>query len=217
MARIFPSLISADLMNLQKEIERLDPLVPGYHLDVMDFHFVPNLTWGPAFIRAISANTAKTLWVHLMVDNPKKWVDILELAPGSIASFHIETNKVINETIMAIQDKGWLPSIAINPKTNISEAFPYLGSIYQVLLMSVEPGHSGQQFLEDTVLKLDHLIEYRNQHNLQFRIAMDGGISEKNIRQLAQKGVDDFGVANALFAKPDAINALKELQTLATL
>lgn len=214
MAIIFPSLISADLLNLEKEIKELDPYAYGYHLDIMDHHFVPNLTWGPAFIEAIARITQRTLWVHLMVDNPKIWVEKLTLPAGSIVSFHIETILKNSDLIEFIQKKRWQASIAISPKTNVEEIFSCLPTIDQVLIMSVEPGWSGQSFLTETVSKVETLTAYRQTHGLKFAIAMDGGISEKNIQELAHKGVDHFAVANAIFGKPDPAKALQELNAL---
>lgn len=215
MIQIYPSLISADLMNLQREIELLDPYVPGYHLDIMDFHFVPNLTWGPAFMDAIARTTKRTLWVHLMVDNPTIWVETLNLPGGSIVTFHIETIEKNLHLIKHIQDKNWLAGLAINPKTNAERIFPFLNTISQVTIMSVEPGRSGQAFLPESLDKIEPLLGYRQSNGLKFRIAMDGGISEKNIKEISNRGVDDVAIAHALFSKSDPIEALKQLQKLA--
>lgn len=214
MTQIYPSLISADLLNLEREIKHLDPYVPGYHLDIMDYHFVPNLTWGPAFMEAIAKITNRTLWVHLMVDNPSSWLEILKLPHGSIIDFHIETFEKNKNIIQNIQDKNWQVSIAISPKTNVEKVFPFLNAISQATIMSVEPGRSGQAFLPDTLSKVEALSNYRAEHDLKFKIAMDGGISEKNISQVSRLGVDRVAVAHALFSKPDPIKALKDLQQL---
>ncbi len=214
MAHIFPSLISADPLNLQKEIELLDPHTDGYHLDVMDNHFVPNLTWGPMIINAIAKTTRRKLWVHLMVDNPMDWDALLFIPPGSIFSFHFETKKEIPRLIKKIKEKKWEASLAINPKTPVEEIFPILGVLDQVLLMSVEPGFSGQSFLKAVMKKLDKLSAYRQTSGLNFRIGMDGGINAQNITQLAQKGVDDFAIAASIFHQADRAAALQGLKKL---
>lgn len=214
MAHIFPSLISADPLNLQKEIELLDPHTDGYHLDIMDNHFVPNLTWGPMVVNAISNTTRRKLWVHLMVDNPMEWDTLLFMPPGSIFSFHFETKKEISKLIKKIKEKKWEASLAINPKTPVEEIFPILGVLDQVLLMSVEPGFSGQSFLKDVMEKLDKLSAYRQTSGSNFRIGMDGGINSQNITQLAQMGVDDFAIAAGIFDQADHAVALQELKKL---
>ncbi len=214
MAQIFPSLISADSLNLQKEIELLDPHTDGYHLDIMDNHFVPNLTWGPMVVNAIAKATRRKLWAHLMVDNPMDWDNILFLPPASILTFHFETEKEIPRLIKKIKEKKWLVSLAINPKTPVEEIFPIINALDQILLMSVEPGFSGQPFLESTIEKLDRLDAYRQTSDLQFRIGMDGGINAQNIAMLHKKGVDDFAIAGGIFNQADHVTALQELKKL---
>lgn len=214
MAHIYPSLISANLLNLQTEIQKLDPYCIGYHLDIMDNHFVPNLTWGPAFIDAIGRGTTRQLWVHLMVDNPLSWVEKLTLPANSTVSFHIETKDNVNDIIKFIHDKKWRASITLSPKTNVEAALPVANVVDQVLVMSVEPGYSGQQFLPHVVTKVQELVAYRAKHTLKFSIAMDGGINKDNIAMLAHEGVEDFAIAHAIFGQPDAVKALQELQQL---
>lgn len=211
MAMIFPSLIAADLLNLQKEIEQLDPYCSGYQLDVMDNHFVPNLSFGSAVVNSIARITYKTIWVHLMVDDPHNWLGKFFLPPDSIISFHLETTKEIRNMIKRTKEKNWLPSIAINPKTPINDAFPLLDDIYQVLVMSVEPGFAGQEFLKNTISKLESLISYRETSGLSFKIGIDGGINLHNIAMLAEKGVDDFAIGSAIFNEKNPIEALKLL------
>lgn len=215
MALIFPSLISADLLNLEKEILQLDPYCSGYHLDVMDYHFVQNLTWGPAFLQAIAHKTSRQLWVHLMVDNPQLWIQNLNLPVQTILSFHIETTQNPQDVLFAIQKKKWMTSIAISPKTALEEILPFLPMVNQILIMSVNPGQSGQQFMENTIDKVKVLAGYRQANDLNFKIAMDGGISQKNIQKLTQIGVDHFAIAHAIFNDPHPVKALQELNKLA--
>jgi len=214
MAYIFPSLIAGDLLNLQKEIEALDPYVDGYHLDIMDNHFVPNLTWGPMFINAIAKSTYRTLWVHLMVDNPMGWANLLFLPPGSIYTFHIEAEKEIPKLIKQIKEKKWLVSIAINPQTSVEEMFPLLNILDQVLIMSVEPGFSGQDFLPKMVEKVERLAAYRDTSGSSFHIGIDGGVDKANINMLTQKGVNDFAIANGIFKASNPVIRLQELRSL---
>lgn len=214
--RIFPSLIAANLIDLKQEIKRLDPHCDGYHLDIMDNHFVPNLTFGPDMVRAISSATRRQLWVHLMVDKPETWVEKLILPAESIVSFHPESNDKIPDTIKRIKEKKWMASLAIKPKTAVDEISEYLHLIDQVLVMSVEPGFSGQRFLESVVAKITPLVEYRKTHELSFAIGMDGGINATNIGMLAKLGVTDFAVASAIFGEEDPVVALQGLKRLTT-
>lgn len=217
MATIFPSLIGADLLNLEHTIKLLDPHVQGYHIDIMDNHFVPNLTWGPLFVEAISRVTKRTLWVHLMVDDPLPWLDMLNaLPPASIVSFHFESRHSDSaRTIARIKERGWKPSIAISPKTKVDVLFSAITTdVRHVLLMSVEPGFSGQGFIKETVDKLKLLVGYRQTSGINFKIGMDGGIDKNNIVQLVEGGVDDLAIASALFKDKDPVKQVEHLQKL---
>ncbi len=212
--RIFPSLIGANLINLERDIQRLDSHCDGYHLDIMDNHFVPNLTFGVDVVHAISKATSRQLWIHLMVDNCDSWIARLNLPAGSILSFHPESTKDIAHTINRIKEKKLMASIAIKPKMAAEDIFEFLHLIDQVLVMSVEPGFSGQRFLESVTAKLTSLVQYRQTHELSFSIGMDGGIGADNIGMLAQQGVSDFAIASAIFSQPDPIAALQALKRL---
>lgn len=211
MLRIYPSLISADLLNLERVIRTFEPYCAGFHLDIMDGHFVPALTFGPAFVNAIAKISTKPLWVHLMVEKPEIMIESLDLPAGSTLSFHIETKSNINNTISRIKEKNWLAGIALSPKTEPSALFPFLGSVDQVLIMSVEPGASGQPFLEGAVAKIEPLAEFREKNGLDFTIAMDGGINEKNLKMLSDAGVQEFAIAAGIFGAQDPLEKLKEL------
>jgi ribulose-phosphate 3-epimerase len=212
---VYPSLISADLLNLAATIEKLNPYCPGYHLDIMDNHFVPNLTWGPAFIDAITAAAPhKTMWAHLMVENPETWIPLLHLPVDSIVSIHIESLKNVKDIINNIREKKWRASLAISPKTPIQDISPLLPHIDQVLVMSVVPGLSGQKFLPQTWQRLDTLIQERQNQNLSFSIGIDGGVTQENIAQLGRNGVQDFAAAASIFHQPDMVAALQKLNAL---
>ena len=165
MYEIYPSLISADILNLKGSIDQLDDLCHGYHLDIMDNHFVPNLTWGAQFMNAIAQYGEKPVWVHLMIEKPEEFLDRLFVPDNTYITFHIETKSNIKNVITGIREKKWRPSIAINPKTDVEESFAYLEHVHQILLMSVDPGFSGQQFIPDVLKKiapLQHELEIQN-------------------------------------------------------
>lgn len=215
MANLYPSLISADLLNLQRDISLLEPYCAGFHCDVMDFNFVPNLTLGPAVVNAIATATTKKIWVHLMIKDPDKMIERLMLPPESIVSFHIETEINIPDTIKHIQEKNWVPSLAINPKTPIAESYKFLEQrLPHILLMSVSPGFSGQKFIPETIAKINELVAYKNREKLEFNIGMDGGINASNIALLANHGVDDLAIASGIFGASDPVAQIQELNQL---
>jgi ribulose-phosphate 3-epimerase len=211
MATIYPTLLSLDFLNVQREIEKVDKLASGYQLDIMDNHFVPNLTYGPDLVNAVARFTGKNLWLHLMVDNPQSLLDRFCIPPGSIVSFHIESRSGIYETIKYIESKNWLSSIALNPNTPVDEVCPFLPVIHQVLVMSVNPGFAQQEFLPETIARIDRLVTFRQVTKRPFRIGIDGGIKIRNIAHVVSHGVDDIAVASAIFGTRDPAQALKEL------
>jgi ribulose-phosphate 3-epimerase len=212
MATIYPSLMGIESPKLEEVIKQLDLYVQGYHIDVMDNQFVPNAMLDAQAVNTIAQSTNNPLWVHLMVVNPEDFVSKLELLERSILSFHYEAAGSNVTLIQKIKDKGWRASIAINPSSPVEKIFPLLPLIDQVLIMSVDPGFSGQPFIADVLSKLEPLIGYRASNNLSFRIGMDGGIKLNNIQELVQKGVQDLAVSSAIFDYPNRVEALKILQ-----
>lgn len=215
MAQIYPSLLATDENNIDKSIKLLEPLCPGFHIDIIDNKFAPNTGISVEKTNSIVKLTYRQLWVHLMVEDVESHLNQLQVPADSIISFHIETKTDTKGIINKILEKKWLPSIAINPKTTVNDVFPHLESIYQVLIMSVEPGFSGQPFLQGTLAKVDPLLGYRNTNHMNFKIAMDGGIGVKNLREVKEKGVDQIAVGSAILdAKVGPVKAYQLLSEI---
>ena len=211
---ILPSLISSDLLNLQNTIKILDPYCNGYHIDIMDDHFVPNLTWGAMFANTIAKATKLPLHIHLMVDNPVVWFERLKIRSIDTFVFHIEavnSESEIKNIIKRVKDKNFQVGIAVNPKTDIKLIFDYLSDLDHILVMSVESGFSGQKFMPQVLEKVNFLIAKRSEFNLSIKIGMDGGIGKDNIAMIASKGVDQVGVASSIFFQDDYLKSLQEL------
>lgn len=210
---IYPSLISSDLLDLRATITQLDNFCDGYHLDVMDDHFVPNLTWGPAFINAITQSTHLPLQVHLMVDNPAAWIDRLKLCINDCFVFHVEAVSLdqAGEIINRLKKKKIKVGIALNPKTPFSVVESFLSLVDQVLVMTVEPGFSGQTFIPSVLEKIDTLVSMRKDRDYFFKIGVDGGVNEENITLLKHHQVDMVGVASAIFFNTNPVEALEAL------
>jgi ribulose-phosphate 3-epimerase len=211
---IYPSLISAPLLHLQGTIQLLEPWCAGFHLDIMDFHFVPNLTWGPGFIQAIRNATSKQLWIHLMVEKPFNYLKNFKLNAQDIVSIHYEscTHDEAVKIFEYLHTQGLQASLAIKPTTPIKQTLGLFPFIDQFLLMSVEPGFSGQDFLNATYERLQELYTLQQQHRASFRIALDGGITQEIFNKLAPHHVEDSALAHALFGKgKDPVEVLKKL------
>lgn len=202
MATLYPSLMAADQHKLESILQQLDPLVPGYHIDIIDNKFAPNNGMTIEATNTISKLSIKQIWVHLMVEDPESYLEKLTIRPDSIITFHLEAHKHVWQMIEKIKAKKWQVGIAIKPKTGVDEVFPFLSKIDQVLIMSVEPGFSGQPFLPETLAKVDPLVGERATAGFNFKIAMDGGIGINNIVQVAAKGVDQLAVGSELFKHP---------------
>lgn len=207
--------MSDDQLFLEKEIKKLEPYCAGFHLDVMDNKFVPNKALAIDQVNAI-AKITKKVWVHLMVEKPDTFYDAFFLPVGSLVSFHIESEVDVFEFIKIIREKKHKASIAISPKTPVSELIPFLDNIDQILVMSVEPGFSGQTFLKSSYEKITELVALRKQYN-NFRIGIDGGINATNIKTVIEKGVDDCAASAAIFQQDDHVAALQQLQKLVML
>ncbi|MCF7799554.1 ribulose-phosphate 3-epimerase [Candidatus Babeliales bacterium] len=210
---IFPSLIASNLLKLSDTIQTLNTKCDGYHIDVMDDHFVPNLTWGPDFVSAIIAATNLSLNIHLMVDNPKEWVNRLNLRKQDFFVFHIEALDFseIKTFIKDIKKIGCKVGIALNPETDVNLLFEYLDILDTILVMSVKPGFSGQKFDSSVLSKIEILNKEKKDKNLSFSISMDGGIDQDNIQELQNLGVDQVAVGSAIFYQEDYLQALKNL------
>ena len=214
---IYPSLISSNLLTLGETIKKLDSHCDGLHIDVMDDNFVPNLTWGPSFVSAIRLGTGLPLHVHLMVQKPMVWVERLSLRRGDLFIFHIETVSLIQseKIIDAVKEKGWGAGVALNPSSTLEEVKDILPIVSHVLIMTVNPGFSGQSFIPEVLPKLEDLISIRKEMGLNFSIGVDGGVDSENIKMLSRIGVDCIGAASAIFSSDDFLSSLRSLYNIA--
>jgi len=203
---ISASILSADFTRLGEEIAAAEQAGADWiHVDVMDGHFVPNLTMGPFIVEACRRATDLPLDVHLMIDNPEDLVKDFAGAGADTLSVHVELGSKITAVLKTIRELGSRPCLTLNPDTPAEEAFDYLPLIDQVLVMTVYPGYSGQEFMPEVIGKISRIREEIDRRNLPIRIEVDGGIGPDTITPVLQAGADTFVAASAIFTHPKGI------------
>ena len=210
---VAPSILSADFGKLNEDIIKIcDGGCDLIHVDVMDGHFVPNMTIGPVVVNAVAKIATKPLDIHLMVEDNNFFIDLFSHLKPEYISFHIESEKHPHRIIQKLRSLGIKPAIVLNPHTN-PESIEYLiEDLDMVLLMSVNPGFGGQKFIESVVEKTKQLKEMINKRNPACLIQIDGGVSNKNIQELKDAGVDVVVAGSYVYGSDDVPAAIKSLQ-----
>ena len=210
---VAPSILSADFGNLEQEIKAIcEAGCDLVHVDVMDGHFVPNLTIGPVVVEPVSKASSKPLDIHLMVENNNFFVDLFAPLKPKYLSFHIESEKHPHRLIQKIRSLGISPAITLNPHTKVEDIEYLLEDLDMVLLMSVNPGFGGQKFIPSVIEKAKELKELINKRNPNCLIEVDGGVSDKNIKELKDAGVDVVVAGSFVFGSGDYKKAIDSLK-----
>lgn len=213
-ARIQPSILSADFANMQRDVERIAS-ADGVHVDVMDNHFVPNLTFGPQMVAAVQRISPIPLDVHLMIEDADRWAPgYAELGAFSV-TFHAEATADPVGLARRIREIGSRASIALKPGTAVEPYLELLPEFDQVLVMTVEPGFGGQSFLADMMPKLRTLRAAAERHGIELWLQVDGGIALDTIGIAAEAGADTFVAGSAVYGAADVESAIAELRAAA--
>lgn len=206
---IAPSMLSADFSKLGEEVKAAEAAGADWlHIDVMDGHFVPNITIGPLVVKDIRKITTLPLDVHLMISEPEKYIDQFVKAGSDIITFHIEACKDPKALISMIRSQGLRVGASIKPKTDLNLLDSVIRDLDMILVMTVEPGFGGQEFIKDTIPKIKRLKEY-----YKGDIEVDGGINGQNSRLVIEAGANILVAGTAVFAKGDYKKAIQELKT----
>lgn len=214
MALIAPSLLSADFLRLEDEIEMINNSeADWFHLDVMDGRFVPNISFGLPIIQAIHRKAKKTLDVHLMIVEPEKYVSDFAKVGADILTVHIEASTHLHRTIQMIHSEGMKAGIAVNPHTPIASLVDVIADVELVCLMSVNPGFGGQKFIPQTINKIKQLKQLINETGSKALIEIDGGVTLENASEIIAAGADVLVAGSTVFnatAPIDTIDRLKK-------
>lgn len=199
MVQIAPSMLSADFLHLQKDVEMVNEYADLFHLDIMDGVFVPNLSYGFPIVEAIAKSARKPLDVHLMIVSPEKYIERFAKAGADMISFHLNATENPSMVLSQIRSLGLKAGLAINPDIEVESLFPYLEQVDYILLMSVFAGFGGQKFIETTYERVRTLKNELDSRGINIPIEVDGGVSPTNASALRQSGVEILVAGSAVF------------------
>ena len=210
---ISPSILASDFSRLAEEVRSIENAGADLvHIDVMDGMFVPNITLGAPVISCLKGKTSLPFDVHLMIEEPIRYIDDFVKAGADIITFHIEAAKDAKATIDKIKAAGCKPAISVKPNTPAEVVFPYLDELYMVLVMTVEPGFGGQSFMPETMPKVKAIREEAIKRNLDLRIQVDGGIDDKTVTEAITNGADVLVAGSYVFKAQDRSEPIKILR-----
>jgi len=210
-----PSILSADFAKMAVELKAVeDSGADWIHVDVMDGHFVPNLTFGPPLIKAFRKHSRLPFDVHLMIENPERWLEAYRDAGADRITFHIEACRHAHRYLSAVREMGLASGITLNPQTPLCSIENVLEECDQVLLMSVNPGFGGQKFIEPLIDKIRQLRIMIDSHGLKTLIQVDGGIGLQNAQRISAAGADILVMGSAFFAAEDKSALVREVHSL---
>jgi ribulose-phosphate 3-epimerase len=216
--KIAPSILDCDFINLKELIRLIEEAgADMLHLDIMDGHFVPNISFGPGVVNSIKGITKLPLDVHLMIENPEKFISVFAEAGAKIITVHPETCINLREEIGAIKKQGLQVGVALNPQTSVDSLLDHLNQIDMALLMTVEPGYGGQKFISSVLPKIAQLRDYISRSRLDVDIQVDGGIDLETAPSVIDSGANILVAGEYIFGSPDPRKAIEDLRRVCEL
>lgn len=212
MTKIAPSILSADFSKLAEEVKDVESGSDYIHVDVMDGHFVPNITIGPLIVESIRPITNLPLDVHLMIENPENYIPQFVKAGADIISVHQEACPHLHRVVQQIKDEGVKAGVVINPGTPVESIKPVLGDVDLVLVMTVNPGFGGQSFIDSTLSKIEELKAFKESHGYQYEIEVDGGVKKETAKKCVDAGAEVLVAGSAIYNQPDRLKAIQVIR-----
>ncbi|PIC71763.1 ribulose-phosphate 3-epimerase [Sporosarcina sp. P2] len=214
MIKIAPSILAADFARLGEEVKEVEKAgAELIHIDVMDGHFVPNITMGPIVVEALRPLTELPLDVHLMIENPDAYIEDFAAAGADYITVHVEACPHLHRTLQLIKSTGAKPGVVLNPHTPVEQIMHVLEDIDMVLFMTVNPGFGGQSFIHSVLPKVKQLSDIIKERNLSIEIEIDGGINEETIKPCVEAGATIFVAGSAIYGKEDRAKALQAIKS----
>ena len=212
---IAPSILAADFANLQRDIEMINnSQADWFHIDIMDGVFVPNISFGMPVLEAITKHAKKTIDVHLMIVDPDRYIKTFAKLGANVLCVHYEASPHLHRTLQAIKAEGMKAGVALNPHTNVDFLEDVINDIDMVLIMSVNPGFGGQSFIENTYSKVEKLKDLITRKGANTIIEIDGGVTNKNAKQLVEAGADVLVAGSFVFNAENSIQTVADLKKL---
>lgn len=212
---IAPSVLAADFANLQRDIEMINTSeADWFHIDIMDGVFVPNISFGMPVLEAINKHAKKTIDVHLMIVDPDRYISTFKKLGADVLTVHYEACTHLHRTLQAIKAEGMKAGVALNPHTNVDLLEDVIQDIDLVCIMSVNPGFGGQSFIENTYTKVEKLKALINRKNASTLIEIDGGVTNKNAKQLVEAGADVLVAGSYVFGAKNPIATIADLKEI---
>jgi ribulose-phosphate 3-epimerase len=212
---IAPSVLAADFANLQRDIEMINSSeADWFHIDIMDGVFVPNISFGMPVLEAINKHAKKTMDVHLMIVDPGRYISTFKKLGADVLTVHYEACTHLHRTLQAIKAEGMKAGVALNPHTNVDLLEDVIQDIDLVCIMSVNPGFGGQSFIENTYAKVEKLKAIINRKNASTLIEIDGGVTNKNAKQLVEAGADVLVAGSYVFGAENPIATIADLKEI---
>ncbi len=215
MIKIAPSILAADLLKLEEQIKLISENGADYiHIDVMDGHFVPNLTFGANMVRAIKRITDVPLDVHLMISNPDKYIKEYANAGADILTVHQEACTHLHRTIQSIHQNGMKAGVSLNPATNVNTLEDILTELDLVLIMTVNPGYGGQKFIREGLNKIRKVKKLIDERSLDIMLEVDGGVNRDTVAEVVESGANVLVAGSAIFKQPNIVKAMDEIKEI---
>jgi len=216
MIKLAPSILSADLLKLEEQIKVVEENGADYiHVDIMDGHFVPNITFGPIIVKTLKKITNLPMDVHLMISEPDKYIKEFADAGSDIITVHQETCMHLHRTIQLIKDNGAKAGVSLNPATEVSTITTLASDLDLVLLMTVNPGFGGQKFIDSVLDKIKELKNLKDKNKYKFEIEVDGGVNPETAKLVAKAGAEVLVAGSAIFKQPDIGKACHDIKNAA--